>query len=142
MHEGNLLQWDTAYNLYHKPANRFVADFVGQGVLLPGEVVNETAVETELAVIEGTIPEGCRAGCPIEVLVRPDDIQHDDCSPRQATVVDKAFRGSHFLYTLRLKSGAQVLCLTPSHHDHSIGQNLGIRLEIDDLVVFPAGKPE
>jgi len=142
MHQGNLLQWDTAYNLYHKPARRFVADFVGQGVLLPGRVISETAVETELAVIEGPIPAGCQAGCPIEVLVRPDDIQHDDCSPRKATVVERAFRGSHFLYTLRLKSGAEVLCLTPSHHDHPIGESLGIRLEIDDLVVFPAAKQQ
>lgn len=140
IHEGNLLQWDTAYNLYHKPANRFVADFVGQGVLLPGKVISDTEVETELAIIEGKVPESCKAGCGVEVLVRPDDIQHDDCSPRQATVIDRAFRGSHFLYTLRLKSGAEVLCLTPSHHDHAIGADLGIRLEIDDLVVFPASQ--
>lgn len=138
IHQGRLLQWDTAYNLYHKPATRFVADFVGQGVLLPGKVINDTMVETELAVIEGRVPQSCRKGCPVEVLVRPDDIQHDDCSPRKATVVERAFRGSHFLYTLRLKSGARVLCLTPSHHDHAIGNELGIQLEIDDLVVFPA----
>ena len=35
MHEGRIEQWDSAYNLYHRPANRFVADFVGQGVFLP-----------------------------------------------------------------------------------------------------------
>ena len=44
----------------------------------------------------------------------------------------------YFLYTLRLGSGAEVLCLTPSHHDHPTGSKLGIRLEIDHLVIFPA----
>ena len=38
MNEGRIEQWDTPYNLYHRPANRYVADFVGQGVFLPGEV--------------------------------------------------------------------------------------------------------
>ena len=138
MDSGRLLQWDSAYNLYHQPADRFVADFIGQGVLLRGKVLNENEVETELAIIEGKVPPGCRSGCPVEVLVRPDDILHDDCSPRSAEVTERAFRGSHFLYTLRLDSGAEVLCLTPSHHDHAVGTRLGIRLEIDHLVVFPA----
>ena len=35
---GRIEQWDSAYNLYHRPATRFVADFVGQGVFLPGGV--------------------------------------------------------------------------------------------------------
>jgi len=141
MHEGSVLQWDSAYNLYHQPAHRFVADFIGQGVFLPGKVLNENEVETELAIIEGKVPTGCRSGCPVEVLVRPDDVLHDDCSPRTATVVERAFRGSHFLYTLRLGSGAEVLCLTPSHHNHAIGERLGIQLEIDHLVVFPGVPP-
>ncbi len=141
MDSGRLLQWDSAYNLYHRPQHRFVADFIGQGALLPGKVLNENEVETELAIITGKVPPGCRTGCPVEVLVRPDDIQHDDCSPRTAEVTDRAFRGSHFLYTLQLNSGAEVLCLTPSHHDHEVGTRLGISLEIDHLVVFP-GNPE
>jgi iron(III) transport system ATP-binding protein len=39
LHQGRLLQWDSAYNLYHRPADRFVADFIGQGVLLPADWV-------------------------------------------------------------------------------------------------------
>jgi iron(III) transport system ATP-binding protein len=35
-------QWDIAYNLYHRPANRFVADFVGRGYSA-GEVLNPEA---------------------------------------------------------------------------------------------------
>jgi iron(III) transport system ATP-binding protein len=42
MYEGRIQQWDVPYNLYHRPANRFVADFIGQGVLLPGVVVDGT----------------------------------------------------------------------------------------------------
>ena len=40
MHQGEIQQWDTAYNLYHKPANRFVADFIGEGVFVPGKILD------------------------------------------------------------------------------------------------------
>jgi iron(III) transport system ATP-binding protein len=70
--------------------------------------------------------------------LRPDDIIHDDASTLQAEVVAKAFRGSDFLYTLRLPSGQILLSLVPSHHNHAIGENIGIRLDVDHVVTFAA----
>ena len=137
LNAGQLMQWDSGYNLYHRPGNRFVADFIGQGVILPGEVLGEGQVQTELGAIRGQLPQGCTAGCKLEILLRPDDIQHDDQSALQAKVVAKAFRGAEFLYTLELASGTRVLCLAPSHHDHALGEQLGIRVEVDHLVMFP-----
>ena len=143
LHEGRIQQWDTAYNLYHRPANRFVADFVGQGVLLPAKVLNPHQVEIELGVLEGEIPHQCSVGCDVcgrgcsaEILLRPDDIVHDDASAMQAEVVHKAFRGAEILYTLRLESGRKVLALVPSHHNHAIGERIGIRLDVDHVVTF------
>ena len=138
MHQGKILQWDSAYNLYHRPDTRFVADFVGQGVLMRGTVVGRDLIDTEL----GMLPHcpGCALveGESVEVLLRPDDILHDDDSARQAEVLHKAFRGADILYTLKLPSGSKVLSLVPSHHNHEIGQKIGIKLEIDHVVAFPA----
>jgi iron(III) transport system ATP-binding protein len=39
MREGRLLQWDDAYALYHRPACRFVAEFIGHGVFTPARIV-------------------------------------------------------------------------------------------------------
>jgi iron(III) transport system ATP-binding protein len=143
MHEGRIQQWDTPYNLYHRPANRFVADFVGQGVFLQGEVIDPSQVRIELGTLSGTIPTDCMAGCSrcgrdcrVDVLLRPDDIVHDDAAAIQAEVVAKAFRGAEFLYTLELPSGRRVLSLVPSHHNHAIGEKIGIRLDVDHVVVF------
>jgi len=143
MHEGRIQQWDTPYNLYHRPANRFVADFVGQGVFLQGDVVNAREVEIALGRLSGLIPTDCGAGCAacgkacrVAVLLRPDDIVHDDDAATQAEVVAKAFRGAEFLYTLKLPSGERVLSLVPSHHNHAIGEKIGIRLDVDHVVVF------
>ncbi len=133
---GCLLQWDSAFNLYHRPVCTYVADFVGEGVFLPGQVSGAMQVQTELGAINGRQPHGFKAGEKVSVLIRPDDIIHDDASDMQAIVLDKAFRGAQFLYTLRLFSGATVLSLVPSNHDHAVNEAIGIRLEIDHLVVF------
>ena len=136
LHEGRLRQWDSAYCLYHQPADRFVADFIGQGVLLSGRVGEQGRVNTELGDVDGKPPVGCVAGDDVEILVRPDDVLHDDASPLQVEVAERAFRGAEFLYTLKLPSGARLLCLAPSHHNHAIGQRIGIRLDIDHWVMF------
>jgi iron(III) transport system ATP-binding protein len=143
MRDGRIEQWDLAYNLYHRPANRFVADFVGQGVFLPAKVLSPKQVEIELGVLDGAIPHACQVGCDVcgkgcraEVLLRPDDVIHDDAAPTQAEVVHKAFRGAEILYTLRLESGREVLALVPSHHNHALGERIGIRLDVDHVVAF------
>ncbi|CRI67661.1 Spermidine/putrescine import ATP-binding protein PotA [Thiocapsa sp. KS1] len=134
---GRIRQWGTGFGLYHEPADRFVADFIGQGVLLPAVVVDETRVKTELGRVAGSKPHGLAPGSTAEVLIRPDDMLYDETSPRRAVVVERAFRGAEYLYQLRLASGTEVLCLVPSHHQHSVGDEIGIRLEADHLVVFP-----
>jgi len=75
-------------------------------------------------------------GQQVNLLLRPDDIIHDDNSPLKAEIVGRAFRGAVYLYTLKLQSGQQILCLVQSHHQHDVGEFLGIRLEADHLAVF------
>ncbi len=132
LHAGRIQQWDVAYNLYHRPANRFVADFVGEGVFLPAKALNPNQLEIELGVLQAD--SGGRRD--LEVLLRPDDVVHDDAAATQAEVVHKAFRGAEILYTLRLASGRRVLALVPSHHNHALGERIGIRLDVDHVVAF------
>jgi iron(III) transport system ATP-binding protein len=143
MQGGRIEQWASPYDLYHRPATRYVADFVGQGVFLGGAVVARDTVEVELGRLVSHLPLdctesclGCGRSCRMDVLLRPDDIVHDDQAELSAEVVAKAFRGAEFLYTLKLPSGAQVLSLVPSHHNHAIGERIGIRLDVDHVVAF------
>ena len=138
MIDGRIAQWDTPYRLYHRPASRFVADFVGDGVLLEGLAGPEDAIDTPLGPIQHC--PGCELtpGMPVSLLLRPDDVQHDDDAPLRAEVVNKAFRGADFLYTLKLDDGREVLSLVPSHHNHAIGERIGIRLDVDHVVAFPS----
>ena len=142
MHEGRLHQWDDAYALYHRPATRFVADFIGHGVFAPARIVRRGAqvlVHTPLGPLEDRTESPLAdafVGGECDVLLRADDIVHDDDAPVKAQIVRKAFRGSEFLYTLRLAGGEVLLAHVPSHHDHQVGDWIGIRAEVDHVVTF------
>jgi iron(III) transport system ATP-binding protein len=145
MQRGRLEQWDDAYALYHRPATRFVAQFIGHGVFTPARIDSAAAadlggcVQTALGALEDLqecpLPEAYPGG-NCDVLLRADDIVHDDLSPVKARIERKAFRGAEFLYTLRLASGETVLAHVPSHHDHQVGEWIGIRAEVDHVVTF------
>jgi iron(III) transport system ATP-binding protein len=142
MSEGRLHQWDDAYTLYHRPATRFVAEFIGHGVFTPAtlrkennQIVANTAMGDLMDVADPVWPLGFSEG-ECDVLLRADDIVHDDDAPVKAEIIRKSFRGSEFLYTLRLKTGELVMAHVPSHHDHKLGEWIGIRAEVDHVVTF------
>ena len=136
MHDGNIVQWDTPYDLYHQPVNRYVADFIGRGVFVKGVIQDNAMVEIELGKLKLDNDHHDPIGRIVDVLLRADDIQHDDASPLLAEVIRKTFRGADFLYTLKLSSGQEVFAYVPSHHDHHIGEKIGIRLGADHVVTF------
>ena len=136
LNHGRLHQWDTPYRTYHRPATRFVADFIGRGSFVPGEVTGPFMVSTPLGELEGSLPEGLSRGDRVDVLIRPDDIIHNDDSTLKGKVVERAFRGAHMLYTVELPGGTRVPCLAPSHHAHAVGSAIGIELELEHVVAF------
>lgn len=135
LNEGALQQWDTPYNLYHRPSSPFVARFVGEGVFLHGTLDEGAGALTELGRLPlspGQQPKGPE----VDVLLRPDDVLHDDDSPWKATIVHKSFRGAEFLYEVELASGTRVQSLVPSHHNHRVGEAIGIRLNLEHVICF------
>jgi iron(III) transport system ATP-binding protein len=114
-----------------------VADFVGEGVLIDARAEDDDAIQTVLGPLMHCPGCGIQPGSSVSLLLRPDDVLHDDESPLKAEVVKKAFRGAEFLYTLRLADGNEVLSLVPSHHNHAIGERIGIKLDVDHVIAFP-----
>lgn len=137
MSAGAIVQWDTPYNLYHQPVDRFVADFIGNGVFLPGRVISKQSVHTQLSEFSQSRSLDWPIGTEVEVLIRPDDVVHDPGRPIEATVVRRAFKGAEILYTLRTDDNTILLALFPSHTNFGVGESVGIRLEVDHLVAFP-----
>jgi iron(III) transport system ATP-binding protein len=146
MFEGRIQQWDTPYNLYHRPGNRFVADFVGKGVFVPARCWTRQ-VEIELGVLLGRATEcsrgcaacgkGCRRGCAAAAGRRDPRRRQPD--PRRGAAQGFSRRRHHVHPAPG--SGTEVLSLVPSHHNHAIGEKIGVRLEADHVIAFRHGNP-
>lgn len=134
MNAGQLLQWDTPYNLYHNPNSRFVANFIGEGKIISGWINEKKDLETHLGTVEHG--DGWQHETGYSVLVRPDDILFDPDSDHRLNVKDKIFRGAEYLYELSISKNESVLCVTPSHIDVAIGDTLPIKTDLRHLVVF------
>lgn len=138
MYQGELLQWDTPYQLYHQPRHQMVADFIGHGVLLQGTVNSTGSMASPLGMLEHPSLANVAGGTPVSFLVRPDDLVPDPESRLRGTIKARGFRGAHNLYSVELVSGVEVLTLSASHEQLEVGTEIGLRPDFDHLVVFAA----
>lgn len=139
LRDGKIQQWDVPYNLYHEPANRFVASFVGQGGFIPGKTVGPDIIESELGRIHGNRAYNWRPGTLVDVLIRPDDIVYDADSDLRPKVVEKTFAGTSTLYRFRCSEDTEFEALFRSHLDFHLGETVPVRVEADHLIAFERG---
>jgi iron(III) transport system ATP-binding protein len=135
--DGRMLQWDSPYQLYHRPASRYVAAFTGRGSYLVAKVQGEDLIH---ALGRSPLPEERPRGEEVALLIRPDDIRPDPTG-RRARVVARQFQGADILYRLRLEGGEEVTALFPSHDDFEVNASIGVELDAQHLVLFPADQP-
>ncbi len=137
MSKGNIVQWDTPYNLYHQPKNRFIADFIGQGVFIEGRVSEPTIFETEFGRITSNhCSHSELVGSFFDILLRPDDVIPDSNGKIQAIVTEKAFKGAEILYTLNTPKRTKLLSLFPSHLNYDIGDEVNLTIKADHVICF------
>ena len=136
MHQGQLEQWDTPYNIYHAPANRFVAEFAGYGSFLRGEVMDENTVRTSLGELTGRSNTALKPGSNVDVLLRPEDVIADESAHLALPVTRRQFTGATILYHLRVGAAETLLCQTDSHTNVVEGDALHVRLATKHLVAF------
>ncbi|WP_372964799.1 ABC transporter ATP-binding protein [Marinobacter sp.] len=136
LRDGVIQQWDVPFNLYHEPANRFVASFVGQGGFIPGTVLDPDAIESELGVIHGNRAYNWKPGTLVDILIRPDDIVYDENSSLKPKVVEKTFAGTSTLYRFSCSNNTEFEALFRSHLDFNVGEQVPVRVEADHLIAF------
>lgn len=137
MNQGKIEQWSDAYELYHHPETEFVANFVGEGAFINGEMTRDHEVLTELGQIRGATVTQNALGKKVKVLIRPDDVVLNPDAALRLEITHKAFRGANILYTFRHNNGESILSLLPSHEDFEVGDQVNVSINADHLVVFP-----
>ena len=105
MRHAKLEQVGSARDLHHRPGSRFVSEFVLDATFLPG-VVTRKGVETELGPARGA--DSLAVGTKVMVAVRPHELEVTPSRGGPGVVVERAFRGSHERYRVRLPSGTEL----------------------------------
>ena len=106
VNEGRVEQVGTPEEVYSRPANRWVAGFLGEIEVLPGSAENGT-VSCEV----GQLPNRAGLQGEVDVLIRPESLAVGIVEPadrrgsQDATVVSRNFYGHDQLLKLRLPSG-------------------------------------
>jgi iron(III) transport system ATP-binding protein len=102
MDHGRIVQEGRPRELYQKPANQFVASFVGNTNLLEAEVVERSggdswSVRTASGTLKVACPEGVRPGETVTVSVRPENITLHSDMPTSENVLDGEVESFMFL---------------------------------------------
>ena len=145
MDSGNVVQIGNAQEIYQKPANRFVADFIGTMNFMSGEVVeglpntNEIYVRTEFSEkMLCTMPD---TGEKIYASIRPEDVEIFTESPQdkenlfKGTVVHRAYLGN-FLYFFIRVNDTMIRVQAPHHVPLAEGQELHLYLNPQKCMVL------
>ncbi|MBO6485572.1 MAG: ABC transporter ATP-binding protein [Pelagibacteraceae bacterium] len=139
--EQSLKQFDTPYNIYHYPNSTKIVKFLNRGTLIKAEVTGKNTLRNEeLGTIKGNFIKKQSVGSSVQLLIQPEDLEHDDKSDLKLKVVDRKFRGTNFIYTLKTRNGQLIPIFVHSHHEHQhkIKEEFGIKtpIYVDHLVCF------
>tara|TARA_B100000902_G_scaffold252585_1_gene238996 strand:+ start:2588 stop:3649 length:1062 start_codon:yes stop_codon:yes gene_type:complete len=139
--EQELKQFDDPYKVYHFPNSVEVVNFLNRGILIPAKVTGKNTLENwDLGTIEGNFIKEYPKGSNVQLLLQPEDLEHDDKSNLKLEVVDRKFRGTNFIYTLKTPSNTLIPVFVHSHHihQHEIDEKFGIKrpIHIDHIVCF------
>ena len=136
-----LKQFDDPYKVYHFPNSVEVVNFLNRGILIPAKVTGNNTLENwDLGTIEGNFIKQYPKGSNVQLLLQPEDLEHDDKSNLKLEVVDRKFRGTNFIYTLKTPSNTLIPVFVHSHHihQHEVDEKFGIKrpIHIDHIVCF------
>jgi iron(III) transport system ATP-binding protein len=146
IHAGRLQQHGTPFEVYSRPANRLVADFMGLVNLLPGKVLDlrDGVGRVEVADLELDIamPTGLAAGDQVEIAIRPENIRLREPAGNGAAlakVSDRTFLGNVSEYLATLSSGQVLRVQTHPLQTFAVGDTVAIEIDAAQCSVFRKG---
>lgn len=139
MNQGRVEQVGTPEVIFHSPASRFVAQFIGMVDFIPASQ-HAGRLTTEVGSVDWDDP--IPADGELEVMVRPDCLECRPSAQGQGIILDREFRGAFYLYRVGLPSGHTIRCLLSHTEEFSQGTKVDVTLrEGHALRPFVEGHP-
>jgi ABC-type Fe3+/spermidine/putrescine transport system ATPase subunit len=141
LERGRLLQVGTPESLYHAPATRAVAEFVGRAAVVPAERVGAHVRITidGLALVAPVRQQGATDAGDVQAVLRPESVvlASEESTPAwPGEIVGRRFAGGHAVYRVRLSGGVEVEVIGDGGGHE--GSRTGVRLAGTPIAVVPA----
>ncbi|MGB0662344.1 MAG: ABC transporter ATP-binding protein [Pontibacterium sp.] len=135
--EGKLQQWAAPDELYHRPANIMVANFVGEGSLLNAERVSSECLHTALGEVCVAEPLAANDDA-VSIFIRPCAIRllDGDAGEAKATVLSREFLGKEVRYRMQLEQGVEVDVESQTRHSFAPGDEVNLMIQSEQALVF------
>jgi len=150
---GVIQQIGTPKALYQRPANLFVANFIGHSNELEGSLTKEngqmvvSVCDDYSFVLNNVKEEHCQDGVlPVKLAVRPEEwiIQEETEAGMEGTIIDSIFLGLNTHYLIQLSNGKEVEAVKESEIDSILpkGKNVKLQIKSHKVNVFLEGGSE
>jgi iron(III) transport system ATP-binding protein len=147
MNEGQIVQVGSPRDIYERPQNRFVADFVGSANFLDATVAGKGDqpdcyhVRTAIGLIECSAVETLREGDAVVVSVRPEDVhvsaeREGDRNVLPGTVDAKIFLGESLEFQIKVGEAMLLARVHPSFSP-TVGTPVYLRINPDKCIAIP-----
>jgi putative spermidine/putrescine transport system ATP-binding protein len=146
MNKGKFVQVDTPQLLHDRPADSFVAKFIGEATLVPVEYADSNRVKLGDAVLRTShpVPTGQKLYLAVhsEKLVVAAGSELTGSNLLSAVVTDTLYQGESSRVFLKLSCGSDLSLRLPSNHAGRLqlknpGDRITVALHPDDTIVVP-----
>ena len=152
MHQGEVLQFGAPRDVYTRPANKTVADFMGLVNLIPGRVIRAAGEDSLVAIGDGhpvslALPRGLGEGQTVHVAIRPESLHVTALAAGSAAeirdavpgkVVELTFLGNLTDCYVTLDGGTRVRIQVDPGRALEVGQRVGVCFDTHATSVFSA----
>ena len=109
MKNGEILQVGTPEDIYNEPANKYVANFIGESNILPGIMLDDYKVRFDDITFD-CVDFGYKKNEPVDVVIRPEDIDIVPVEKGKMTgeVLSVLFKGVHYEIIVETVPGTSV----------------------------------
>jgi iron(III) transport system ATP-binding protein len=140
MHNGEILQTAPPHEVYAKPVNLFVAQFVGEMNFVKGHVTGPSQVECPLGTLQISVPTGVSVASTVTLGIRPEHVKlsSDNGSPVSITgaITSKNYLGDAQILEVEV-NGVSLLVKLPGDSEYAVGQKAALDIPFDRWHVYP-----
>ncbi len=140
MHDGEIIQMAPPHEVYEKPANLFVAQFVGEMNFVKAIVTAKDGVESPLGALRITVPDGVAVGASVTLAIRPEHVKVSPLSSLgvsspKGTITSKNYLGDAALLEVEINS-VTLLAKLAGDTELAVGEPAGVELPAHRWHVF------